>query len=103
MDFIVAALIGIGLAMLWQRALPVAPVRSWAIIRLSRLYDTLTVRKLPRWPIWWLKGALGCEDCLCPYLATAAGFGLGLGAWCWGAGAVAFALYHLAIREHKPT
>jgi hypothetical protein len=102
MDILIAALCGIGLAMLWQRAEPLKPVKDWTIIRLSRLYDLLAVRKLPRGPIWLLKGALGCEACLSPWMGLFSGLALGLGWLSLAALPVAFALYHLLLKPMDP-
>lgn len=101
MDILIAALCGIGLSMLWQRAEPLKPAHDWLIIRLNRLHDQLALRKLPKYPIWWLKGVLSCEDCLSPWMALAAGLALGLHWYSLVALPTAFAIYHLFPKDHK--
>lgn len=100
---LLAALIGIGLGMLWDRAEPLKPVHNWVIIRLNRLHDWLAVRKLPKYPIWWLKGALSCEPCSSPWLALGAGLVLGLDWYALAAIPVSFAIYHLFLppKDHR--
>ncbi len=66
---LVASLAGVGTALLWSHAQPLETPRNWAVGRLSRLYDRLTLKNLPRYPIWLLKGALGCGECLAPWAA----------------------------------
>lgn len=97
-----AALCGIGLAMLWQRADPVKPLRNLVIIRLSRLHDRLAVKKLPKYPIWWLKGVLGCESCLAPWLAGGIGPVFDLAWYSFAAVPIAFAIYHLLMKPVGP-
>lgn len=101
MDFLLAALCGIGIGMLWQRADPVKPFRQWVVIRLNRLHDRLVVKRLPRYPVWWLKGVLACESCLAPWLAAASGPIFGLGWYSFAAIPIAFAIYHL-LTPAKP-
>lgn len=66
---LVAALAGVGISLLWMHALPLEPLRNWIVVRLSRLHDRLALRGLPRYPVWLLKGALSCGECLAPWAA----------------------------------
>ena len=97
MDILIAALCGIGLGMLWDRAEPLKPIHDWITIRLNRLHDWLAVRGLPRYPVWLVKGAQSCEPCSSPWLALGSGLALGLGWHALVAMPVAFAIYHLCL------
>lgn len=91
---IYASITGVGLAMLWQRAEPLKPAREWIIIRLNRLHD-----QTRSYPIWWLKGALGCETCLSPWMAWMVA-GIWLQSWeALAAGPIAYVLVHLMPRS----
>ena len=97
-----AALCGIGLAMLWARALPVKSLHDFVIIRLNRIFEWFLYRKLPSYPFWFLKGVFGCESCLAPWLALGSGLALGLWWYSIAAMPVAYATYHLLIKPSEP-
>ena len=102
MDILIAALCGIGIAMLWQRGEPIKPVHNWVVIRLNRIHDKLAVRKWPKYPVWWLRGVLSCESCLAPWMALGSGLAMDLGWYAFAALPTSFAIYHLLIqiKEH---
>lgn len=66
---LVAALAGVGISLLWNHAKPLEAPRNWIVVRLNRLYDWLAGHGLPRYPVWFLKGILGCGECLAPWAA----------------------------------
>ena len=108
MEIIIAALCGIGLGMLWDRAEPLIPLHDFVIIKLNRLYDWLSTKKLPKFLIWlpkyflwWMKGAISCEPCSSPWLALGSGLILGLGWKSLIAMPVAFAIYTLLMPKKE--
>lgn len=99
MDIITIALCGIGISMLWCRAVPITPIKDFVIIKLNRIYEMLVVRKMPSYPVWLLKGMLSCEACATPWFALLSG--LIIGSWFNSiiAMPISFAIYTLLIKE----
>lgn len=101
MNILIAALCGIGFSMLWNRAEPLVPLHNFVIIKLNRLYDWLSIKKLPKYLIWWLKGIISCEACFSPWLAFISGLIMGLGWESIITAPIAFAIYHLMFENNK--
>lgn len=81
MDRMLIVMASVGLCLLWERATPIQPLRSWLTIRLNRWWEWMVVGrwkvcKALAWPLRWLKGVLACGECKSPYVGFLAALAL---------------------------
>lgn len=104
MDRVILIFAAVGIVLLWHRAEPLRPIRIFLLRWLNRWWEGMVVGRrtfwrIPAWPLWWLKGVVGCGECLAPYCGAGVAFVAGERWWSIPMGLSVYAIYVLTERR----